>query len=75
MSIHMFIDGVPIPQGSKTVYNGRAVDANALKLKPWRKHITQHATLVMDGQAPLTGPRDGEPGLGAPVRARPGRHG
>jgi len=30
------VDGVAVPQGSKTVYNGRAVDANAKKLKPWR---------------------------------------
>lgn len=33
--------GTAQPQGSKTVYNGRAVDANASKLKPWRKAVTQ----------------------------------
>lgn len=33
--------GTAQPQGSKTVYNGRAVDANAAKLKPWRKAVTK----------------------------------
>tara|TARA_R110000782_G_scaffold72294_1_gene144818 strand:- start:405 stop:806 length:402 start_codon:yes stop_codon:yes gene_type:complete len=32
--------GIPQPQGSKTVYSGRAVDANAKKLKPWRREVT-----------------------------------
>lgn len=35
-TLEFVVDGVAIPQGSKTVYNGRAVDANAKKLKPWR---------------------------------------
>ena len=39
-TLEFVVDGVAIPQGSKTVYNGRAVDANAKKLKPWRKEVT-----------------------------------
>jgi Holliday junction resolvase RusA-like endonuclease len=38
--LEFVVDGVAIPQGSKTVFNGRAVDANAKKLKPWRSEIT-----------------------------------
>ena len=41
MRIYLHINGIAQPQGSKTVYNGRAVDANAAKLKPWRKSITK----------------------------------
>lgn len=40
--LHWFVDGVPIPQGSKTamVVNGRAVmfEANK-KHKSWREHV------------------------------------
>ena len=38
--LEFVVDGVAIPQGSKTVFNGRAVDANAKKLKPWRSEVT-----------------------------------
>jgi Holliday junction resolvase RusA-like endonuclease len=38
--LQVIVLGIAQPQGSKTVYNGRAVDANAKKLKPWRKAIT-----------------------------------
>lgn len=46
-AVTFFVAGIPIPQGSKTAYvvKGRAVlaDANAKKLKPWRKEITRVA--------------------------------
>lgn len=45
--------GTAQPQGSKTVYNGRAVDANAKKLKPWRKAVTQ-AVIAQTGDWKLT---------------------
>lgn len=38
--LNVTVLGTAQPQGSKTVYNGRAVDANAKKLKPWRKAVT-----------------------------------
>lgn len=38
--LEFVVDGVAVPQGSKTVFNGRAVDANAKKLKPWRAHVS-----------------------------------
>lgn len=36
----LWVDGVPIPQGSKSVARatGRTYDANP-KLRPWRKHV------------------------------------
>lgn len=37
------VPGVPVQQGSKTVFNGRAVDANAKTLRPWRRHVTKTA--------------------------------
>lgn len=45
--------GTAQPQGSKTVYAGRAVDANAKKLKPWRKAVTQ-AVIEQTGDWKLT---------------------
>lgn len=40
--LHWFVEGIPVPQGSKTatVINGRAVmfEANK-KHKPWRDHV------------------------------------
>lgn len=40
MRIGVDVPGVPAPQGSKTVYRGRAVDSNAAALKPWRHAVT-----------------------------------
>lgn len=51
----MFIEGTPVPQGSKTVFNGRAVDANK-KLKPWRKQVTEHAKWIVGPDPQLEGP-------------------
>ena len=45
--------GTAQPQGSKTVYQGRAVDANAKKLKPWRKAVTE-AVILQTGDWQLT---------------------
>lgn len=41
------VEGVPVPQGSKTVFNGRAVDANAKKLRPWRRQVVAAARAAM----------------------------
>lgn len=49
------IEGVAIPQGSKTVFNGRAVDANK-KLKPWRKAVTAAASEALAGRDAMVGP-------------------
>ena len=35
--------GVPVPQGSKRVFNGRLVDVNDRKLKDWRALVGQMA--------------------------------
>ena len=55
-----WVDGDPIPQGSKTAYvvNGRAVlaDANSKKLKPWRKAIATAAAAEFVGHPKLVGP-------------------
>lgn len=52
--LEFWVDGVPIPQGSKTAYvvKGRAVlvDANAPKLKPWRKAVTAAAVEALGGR-------------------------
>ncbi|MFD5599213.1 RusA family crossover junction endodeoxyribonuclease [Leucobacter sp. NPDC058333] len=56
LSFH--VAGVPVPQGSKTVFNGRAVDANAKKLRPWRRHVTATARAAMVA-AGLNEPLDG----------------
>lgn len=54
--IHRFeVDGLPIPQGSKTIAKaGRKVwlrDANAAKLKPWRARVAAAADfgVTLDG--------------------------
>lgn len=41
MKYTTFIPGTPIPQGSKSVYRGRAVEANP-KTKAWRKTMREH---------------------------------
>lgn len=51
-SITFRVDGVPIPQGSKTIAKGGGKtwlrDANATKLGPWRKAIAAEAAKVAD---------------------------
>ena len=37
--MHLRIDGLPKPQGSKRVFNGRIVEASGNALKVWRKAI------------------------------------
>ena len=47
-----WIDGVPIPQGSKSVdrRNGYTFDANK-NLRPWRKHVATAAAAAMKDDA------------------------
>jgi Holliday junction resolvase RusA-like endonuclease len=47
--IEFWVEGVPIPQGSKSVFRGRAVDANP-KLKPWRRTVTDAAVEALAGR-------------------------
>lgn len=58
MTVRFFVEGVPVPQGSKTGYvrGGRVVlvDANASRLKPWRAVVAAAARAV--GVDMLTGP-------------------
>jgi Holliday junction resolvase RusA-like endonuclease len=37
--VHLRIEGLPKPQGSKRVFNGRVVEAAGNALKAWRKAI------------------------------------
>lgn len=57
-TVSFFIEGVPVPQGSKTVSQakGRAWlrDANAARLKPWRHVIATHADLGVTFDCPVT---------------------
>ena len=41
MHYKTFIPGTPVPQGSKTVYRGRAVEANP-RTKKWREVMRKH---------------------------------
>jgi Holliday junction resolvase RusA-like endonuclease len=56
-TVSFFIEGVPFPQGSKTVSQakGRAWlrDANAARLKPWRHVIATHADLGVTFDCPV----------------------
>jgi Holliday junction resolvase RusA-like endonuclease len=56
-TVSFFIEGVPVPQGSKTVSQakGRAWlrDANAARLKPWRHIIASHADLGVTFDCPV----------------------
>ncbi|QIS38649.1 RusA family crossover junction endodeoxyribonuclease [Clavibacter capsici] len=47
--VEFTIPGTAIPQGSKTVFNGRAVEANK-KLRPWRKVVTAAAVEALAGR-------------------------
>lgn len=57
-TVSFFIEGVPVPQGSKTVSQakGRAWlrDANAKRLKPWRHVVATHADLGVTFDCPVT---------------------
>jgi Holliday junction resolvase RusA-like endonuclease len=56
-TVSFFIEGVPVPQGSKTVSQakGRAWlrDANAARLKTWRHVIATHADLGVTFDCPV----------------------
>lgn len=56
MQLKIEVFGLPAPQGSKTVYRGRLVEASAKALKPWRKAISDavHAALPEDHQLILS---------------------
>lgn len=57
-TVSFFIEGVPVPQGSKTVSQakGRAWlrDANAKRLKQWRHVVATHADLGVTFDCPVT---------------------
>lgn len=57
MSVEFCVEGVPIPQGSKTVAKaGKKVwlrDANATKLKPWREKVAAAADLGISFDVPV----------------------
>lgn len=42
-SVEFFVPGVPVQQGSKSVFNGRVVDQNHKALKPWRANVATAA--------------------------------
>lgn len=44
------VPGIPIPQGSKNIFNGRLVETNANKLRIWRKAIGVAATNHHQGE-------------------------
>lgn len=50
------VPGIPIPQGSKNVFNGRLVEVNGRKLRIWRKTIAVVASAAHKNQAPLDEP-------------------
>lgn len=47
--IEFWVDGIPVPQGSKSLFRGRMVDANA-GLKPWRKTVAKAAGEALAGR-------------------------
>lgn len=55
--VEFTVDGVPVPQGSKTIGRGGGKvwlrDANATKLKPWREKV---AAAARDAGARFDGP-------------------
>ncbi len=52
------VPGKPVQQGSKTVFNGRAVDSNQKRLKPWRAAVAAEASAeaLSRGVETLEGP-------------------
>ena len=69
--MHLRIDGLPKPQGSKRVFNGRIVEASGNALKVWRKAIADACQAnVNEEHKLLVGPVRVEVSA---VFARPGR--
>ena len=56
VAINVF--GLPAPQGSKRIFNGRLVEASSVKLNKWRKEITSVASTYLheNGWEPFDGP-------------------
>lgn len=52
IAYEFMVHGVPVPQGSMNVYNGRIVHRNSAKLMAWRNAIAEKCRDVM---VPLTG--------------------
>ena len=48
MTIELDIYGLPAPQGSKRVFNGRIVEASGEKLKKWRKAIAEQCVVARE---------------------------
>lgn len=42
--VALTVFGLPAPQGSKRIFNGRLVEASSVKLNKWRKELTKVAT-------------------------------
>jgi Holliday junction resolvase RusA-like endonuclease len=57
--VSFFIEGVPVPQGSKTIGRNRQGsktwlrDANAKRLKPWRQVVAEAADVGVTFDAPV----------------------
>jgi Holliday junction resolvase RusA-like endonuclease len=53
MICEFLVDGIPVPQGSKTGYvagkRAIVVDANKATLKPWRQNVAAAARAAYDG--------------------------
>jgi len=56
MTIQLEVFGIPAPQGSKAVYNGRVVEQSAKTLKPWRKAIAEACHDLPSDHQILLGP-------------------
>ncbi len=55
--MHLRIEGLPKPQGSKRVFNGRVVEAAGNALKAWRKAISDECQKqVNDSHKLILGP-------------------
>jgi Holliday junction resolvase RusA-like endonuclease len=55
--VQLRISGLPKPQGSKRVFNGRVVEAAGNALKAWRKAIADECQAqVTEAHKPLLGP-------------------
>jgi len=55
--IEFFVEGIPVPQGSKSIMRGRLIDSNK-KLKPWRKDVSHVVSSIMHthGLSTIDGP-------------------
>jgi Holliday junction resolvase RusA-like endonuclease len=56
MPITLEVYGIPAPQGSKAVYNGRVVEQSAKTLKPWRKAIAEACHELPEDHIKILGP-------------------